>query len=525
MKVKILICLLIIISLSTPVFAYTIDDIEWKNKADASRTLGWGGTLVSGDYTIKVEDFDKSEYVSVGIYRDGRLEKMSPLRNFDRLEFRDTKNADDLLVVVKDIKLNIDSWTGNMDDPTVRVEVFRRGFPDMEITIKTEKDSYDPRTMHNKPIVATIDIKNNGDARAFRTDVEIDVAGMDLREGKLAHQFTSIEKNEALDQLTVRLEIPHYWEENDIDITVTARSEDINGDIHTNSKKKKINIKPVVELVVTKSATKEVYMDGTAHVSVSIWNNGIYNVNSVTVSDPITTDLEIQDDLVRTKETTISIGPRETKASIFQYTLKPTKTGTYTIPATTATFTAPDDKQYTYKSETPKIKVEGPDIVLNKDISPAKVNPGDDVTVKVTVRNRGTKDASVQTSETIPDGLTFIKGDLSFNDVVARGKSHTYSYVVRVEEIGELRVPATTASFVDMEAYRGERVSNSPLIKVLDPSAAVVEKPSSSDSSSSNHGSSYNGSDSDMVQPGFNASMMLIALLGVYLLAKRRNRS
>ncbi|WP_164997851.1 BatD family protein [Methanolobus psychrotolerans] len=517
---------------SSPVMAYTLDDIEWSDGADAKGTLKWGDTLKSGDYTIKVEDFNTDGFVSIGVYREGQLMKKSPARSGEGFEFRDTDKGEDLRIFVTTVTLNIDNWSGNMINPTAAVEVYERGIPEMGIVIGTDKDTYDPRTLSPQYITATIDIDNEGDAQAYDMDVVIDVDGMELADGKLKHHFTSIEEDEVLDPIKVKLKIPHYWEKTKVDITVTTRSEDINGDIYEDTKTKTLTIEPVVELVISKTVTDEIYMDKTAHVSVSIWNNGIYDVSSVKVSNPTTSDLEIQDSI--TKEVTLSFNAKETKAKIFEYTLKPTKTGTFTIPAATATFTAPDGNKYTFTSDTSKIVINGPDIVLTKEVSPTTVNPGVDVTVKVTVKNQGNRDASVITSETISDSVTFVSGDRSFHDVATKGKSFSYSYVVRVDEIGELKLPETTATFIDFEGYKGEKVSNAPIINVVDPSAEPVASTSSSSSgstatnqqTSSSGGPVYESDVSDdRVQPGFEASFMILALFGVYFISRRRDRS
>ena len=173
-------------------------------------------------------------------------------------------------------------------------------------------------------------------------------------------------------------------------------------------KQRQLPILPVVELVVTKTVTEEIYIDETAHVSVSIWNNGIYTLSSVTLNNPQTGDLEVQDNVEA--EVKLSLTSKETAGKILEYTLKPTKTGTFTIPAATATFTDPNGKTHTYKSDTSKLTIDGPDIVITKTVSPESVSSGDEVTVKVTVKNQGTKDASVTTTETMPENATYVSG-------------------------------------------------------------------------------------------------------------------
>ncbi|WP_340818478.1 CARDB domain-containing protein [Methanolobus sp. WCC4] len=516
---------------STSAAAYDLDDIEWSDDKSTSATLHWGGTVTLDDYTIKAEDFDEGGFVSIGIYRNGVLEDKSPVQSGTGFEFRDTENGDDIRIFVKSMDLNIDEWTGNMEDPTASIEVYERGIPEMDITVETEKDEYDPRTVAYQYIEATIDITNDGDAKAYDMDVDIDVDGMELADGKLTYNYVSVEEDEVLDTIDIKLEIPHYWEETDVEINVTTSSEDINGEILEDTETKTITIEPVVELIITKTVTEEIYMDETAHVSVSIWNNGIYSVGSVKVANTVTDDLEIQDSL--DDEITLSFSPKETKAKIFEYTLKPIKTGEYTVPEATATFTAPDGETYTFTADKPSIQINGPDIVLTKTVNPGTIYPGNESTVTVTVKNQGNRDASVHTTEIIPDGVAFISGDLSFDDVAVNGKSYSYSYKIMINDIGELKLSETSATFIDMENYKGEKISNSPIITVLDPNPETVDSSagSSSDSSSTSNEQESSSSDSSTnyedeyedtrVQPGFEASLMIVALFAVYLVSRR----
>ncbi|WP_406661912.1 BatD family protein [Methanolobus sp. ZRKC3] len=526
----ILICLIIISLSCTTALAYDIDDIEWDDNADASGTLGWGDTLESGDYLIKAEDFNTEGYVSVSISRDGMIKEISPVQLGESVIYRDVENGDDIKAFVDSVTLNIDEWTGNMEDPTAAIKVYKRGIPEMNIEIETEEDTYDPRTISYPYITATIEIENEGDAKAYEMDVEIDPFGMELVDGKLRHHLISIDEDEVLEPIEVKLKIPHYWEETDIDLKVTTFSKDINGYYNEDSETKTLTIEPAVELVIMKSITEDIYMDETAHVSVSVWNNGIYSLNSVTVENPVIEHLELQDNV--NQQLVLSFSPGETKAKVFDYTLKPVKTGSFSVPATKAEYTDPTGKMQSYASETPSIEIEGPVITLTKSVTPSSVNPGDQVTVKVKLENTGTHLASVTSSETLPEEVSFVSGDLNFKEVIDSRKSFTYSYVIETKEVGEFKLPATTASFIDFEEYKGEKISNMPVISVVAP---VEENAGSSSGSSQSAGPSDTSTYSDSenivyhdgearVQPGFEGTMLIFVLLCVYAVSKRNNK-
>ncbi|WP_292463845.1 BatD family protein [Methanolobus sp.] len=529
---KSLICLLLsMYLLCLPALAYTVDDIEWKDGADKTGTLAWGGTLTIDSYVIKAEDFNAEGFVSISISRNNQVKAISPLRVGETLTYRDTDSGNDIKVVVDSVTLNIDSWTGNMKDPKTAVKVYKRAYPKMKIDISTDKDTYDPRYTGSSIITATINIKNEGDAKAYNMDVEIDSCGMEQTSGKIKYSFNDVEEDEVLEPIVVKFKASEYWDQTKIDFKVTTKSKDINNQIHSHDKIKTLTIEPVVELIITKTIAKEIYMDKAVYVSVSVYNKGIYSVSSATVTDSISEYFELQDNT--NQETTVSFSQGETKADLFKYTLKPTKTGEITIPATTATFTGPDGKVHTFKSEAPKVKVNGPNIVLTKTISPSSVSPGKEATVTITVHNQGNKDASVTTAESMPSSVSFVSGNLEFKEVMKGGKSATYSYVIRTKETGEVKMPATTATFIDMEGFKGERISNMPVLSVVDPeeqtSASLSDNsqsdtPSSTSGSSSSTDNTVTNSDDTRVQPGFEGSLMIFILICVFAVIKRREQ-
>lgn len=535
-KRAIFICLILLTLSCTIVSAYDKDDIEWDDDADTSGTLGWGGTLTSDSYLIRVEDFNTEGFVSISISQNGIVKEVSPVQVGQSVIYRDEANGKDIRAYLDKVTLNIDDWTGNMEDPTAGVKVYRRGIPEMkiEIDVDDEDSTYDPRTISYPYITATIDIENEGHAKAYEMDLEIDPAGMELVDGKLNHHFISIDEDEVLDPIEVKLKIPHYWEETDIDLKVTTRSKDINDDYNEDTEKEILTIEPAAELIITKSITEEIYMDETAHVSVSIWNNGLYSLNSVTVENLIIEHLELQDNV--NQQLTLSFSPGETKTKVLEYTLKPYKTGKYNVPKMTAQYTDPSGKLQTFTSDDPSVEIEGPVIVITKSVSPSTVNVGDQVTVTVKVENTGTHEASVTTSETLSEAVSFVSGNMNFKDVVNPRQTHTYSYIIRTKEVGEFKLPATTGSFIDMEEYKGEKISNMPVISVVDPNAVETTtdastssddsansgSTSSSETPSSNSGDASNPDVEERVQPGFEGTMLVFVLGCVYLISKRQ---
>lgn len=508
---------LVLICLVPHVSAYSSDDIEWESVK--TTTLRWGDSVTVDDYVITADDFNKDGYVYITIYKDGKYMTAGALKLSDDVIYRDTAEGDDIKVFASALNLKVDSWTGNLVDPTAKVQIYRRGLPDLEVDLDIEKDTYDPTRLSTpRYIEGNVTIKNAGDAKASNVVLTIDTAGLKLADGKLTQTTASLEKEESGKPLSFSLEIPMLWDEEDFKIVAQATAYDINNEKHTFNTTKTITIEPKSEIVLTKSCTEQIYMGETAYVSLILRNTGPYALNSVHLSDLQTDDLELKDNVQTEK--TIPVNGQET-TTVLEYTLKPIKPGKFTLPKATATFTV-DGKEYEFKSDAPTIEVNGPYIVLEKKVNVSSFNPGDNVRVTVSVKNEGDRDANVIITETVPEGTSFVSGVMNFDDVVNDKSTQTFSYILKLENEADMKLAATSAKFTDLEGYKGEKVSNMPVITLK----TAEDQDSTSQGQSGNQGSSSSSSSgtaqassgsSDEVgqQPGFEAWALVLALIAV----------
>ncbi|NPE30572.1 DUF11 domain-containing protein [Methanococcoides sp. SA1] len=516
--------------------AYSIDDVEWESTATS--TLHWGDTMTSGEgsdrYIIKAEDFTKDGYVHISLTRNNEVKDFSFIKFPQSFEYRDEADGQDIKVHAKKVTVNIDEWTGNMVDPIAEIEISRRGLPEFDITISTDKDTYDPKTMSsNQVITATFSVKNTGSAQGKNIELTIEPEGLEIVDGKLKHDLYSLEKGEASEPITVKFKVPHPWEETKLDINARVEAKDINNDPYEDSESKTITIEPKVKFILTKSMTKEIYMDETAHVLVSVRNSGNYNVNSVTIRDSTTEGVELKDSI--TLEKTLSFAPGETK-EVFSYSLKPLKEGTFTAPKATASFVASNDKEYTYESNAPQVTINGPDIVITQTLDKSTVQPGNEVKVTVTAKNEGNRDASTRvTSTQFPEGATFISGDTILDMILGADQSSSYTYILKMNELDKFKIPAATATFIDMEGFKGEKISNMPSITVENPPEVEETNPSITstisdtagtwaDSHTSSGESFVNNLEQtteEKVQPGFGSLFAIASIASVYLLRRK----
>ncbi|HJH30488.1 MAG TPA: DUF11 domain-containing protein [Methanosarcinaceae archaeon] len=528
-KKSIFLLLTIFFIFSTQALAYTTDDIEWKTSVD-STSLGWGDSVTNGDYVIKAEDFTTDEYVYIKIFKDGLEKQHAPLGAGGTLI-----DDDEIKVYVISVDPDIDPWTDSMVNPTASIIISRRGLPSFEITIETDESTYDPKDLSSpSKVTATITVKNNGHAEAKNVDLTINTGDLILNDGDLTHNYYSIEKGETTSPVTITMDVPLLWDKTSFSISANAKGYDIKGAEHTKTASKSVTIENKWKLIAIKTVTEEIYMTDTAYVLVSIRNAGICTLNSITVTDSVVDGLELKDSVTLKK--TISLKAGESTEELFEYSLKPLKPGSYTSPASVAEFTASNRKKYSVSSGTPATKVNGPYITLTKSVSSSNVTPGDEITVTVKVDNTGNRDASVTASDSLPSDVPLVSGDTGFQEVIKKSSSKSYSYVIRMDAAGDVKLPSATASFIDLEGYKGEKISNMPVISVVEPVTETEPatdgtgdtQPTSSEpaqTENDNNGQSTATSlpVEEQKEPGFEALLSGLALASVYILFKRKN--
>lgn len=511
---------LVLFCLISQVSAYSPNDIEWKSVKTV--TLYWGDSFKVDNYVITADDFNKDGYAYITIYKDNQYMTAGALKISDDLIYRDNVNGDDIKVYASALSLKTDSWTGNLIDPTVKVQIYRRGLPNLKVDLNIEKKTYDPTRLSTPRFIeGTITIKNIGDAKASNIVLNVDTDGLELADGKLVQTIFSLEKGETTEPIAFSLKIPMLWEEKKFNIDAQAIAYDINNKKYIFHGVKTVSIEPKTTITLIKSCTKEIYMDETAYVSLIMRNTGPYALNSVHFTDPQTGDLEVKGKVQTEK--TVSLSAQET-TTVLEYALKPIKPGKFKLPKATANFKV-DGREYTFESDTPTIVVNGPYIVLEKKLNASSFDPGDSVRVTISVKNEGNRDANVKIEETVPEGTSFVSGSMDFDNVVKGRSTQSFSYVLKLEKEADIKLPATSAEFVDLKGYKGEKISNMPeiLLKV------ESDKDTTSKGQSGNAGSSGSGkaqassgaSDEIGQQPGFESWVLVISLIAVMKFLKK----
>ena len=174
---------------------------------------------------------------------------------------------------------------------------------------------------------------------------------------------------------------------------------------------------------LTKTVTSNSYISDLVFVKITLENSTQTYLESIAVSDSILPEFVVDPDR--------DIGWNHT-ASAYTYTIRPLKTGTYTLPEANATIMV---KGYPFNltSDTPEITVHGPYLELNKSIIATNSS---NLTVQIKATNIGDQSTFSYIIDTLPEGVTLTSGNLSTTAIIrpsgSVGSSFTLEYNITI---------------------------------------------------------------------------------------------
>jgi len=537
-KIALIALLAVFILSSLSIIAFAADDVEWVEKQSGAK-LYWGDSVTVEGYEIKAEDFS-DDMVFISISKDGEKLKTSPLS-----AGMDVVYDDKIKVYAQNVDPNYETITKDGKEfktqnrnPYAELNILVSGEPSFDIQVETNEDTYESKDR----IDVTITVKNDGEAKAKDVVLTVDTAGMELLEGKPEYTYSKVLKEETLETINLTLEAPTPWEDTDFNITAKVKCLDEGDKGYEYVGSKTIKVEKNWGLVVSKNLPKDRHMGETVHVSVTVRNIGLCDIDDIVLNDSIVSGMHLKEDTALNK--TLSLKSGETAEKVFEYTLIPETPGEFTFPPSVAIFTLPNGESGEVSSNSSEtFKIYGPNITVTKTVDKQQLNPGDELNVTVTAQNTGNVNANVTVTDTLPSEAKLTSGETSFRQILGSGgSSKTITYALRMNEEGEIQLPACKASFIDLDKYSGEVNSETPVVYVgipiplegnsTQPEGTTESSQEKNESSDTNESSDANGS-AGMVQvgsteedsgniPGFGSVPALVGLLAVTGLLRKK---
>jgi hypothetical protein len=431
-------------------------EYEWVSAVD-SRVLYWGDSVTYNEYVIKADDFNEDGYVHIVIYKNGQIENHAPLHVGGSVEVEN-----EIRVFVEKLeygkKEGVRGWVYPVE-PRVTVKIYKaeKKVPDIEITISTDKDTYDPKKVSESAFISNITVRNKGKEDLVNVVIALDTDSMNLTQGKLVHRFSEIPKDSE-ESIKIKLETPLIWKSDEFTISANVTGVDPEGNHYLFTNEKTINVEQMWELKLTKSVSEILYLNQKAYCALIIRNSGLVPLDAIQVFD--STFEIIENNTSGTPfNTTLSLKPGE-KIKITEYSMLPDKPGNFLIPEAIAVYTSPDGKRHEISSGKQECEVVGPYIVMTKSVDTDRVIAFEEVTIRLNISNIGNVDTHVTVEDKLPDNSILLNGGPSFKGVIKKGSSASLSYTIVINQEGEIQLPAAEASAVDMKGYKHAFESN-----------------------------------------------------------------
>lgn len=205
---------------------------------------------------------------------------------------------------------------------------------------------------------------------------------------------------------------------------------------------------PHATLSIRKSTVDMMYLKDYTSVSLSVENNGTYDLKNVSITDSLPGGFEFLINQSLHWEADIPAGWEWQ----YRYQVKPQEPNKEGIvfPAATAEFNI-NNKSYTAQSNQPRIVVFGPKVVLTKKTDVSFVKPGDTVNVTVIAENTGSAYTKVTIKDSLPDNVTLVGGSLMFEGVLEATRNVSFNYTLRIDSKKPIILPAATAEYYELD--------------------------------------------------------------------------
>ncbi len=398
-----------------------------------------GEELTSGDYTIKIIGFSE-DGAAVAISKDGTV-----VQDIYNTGFYKKYNDE---FMVKAIYLNLERGE-------VFVETYRLGVPNIELSMTTEQDIYDP----NIPIEYDVVVKNSG---------TVPIRGIVLKttvtDGRVEQPTQECYIIEPSFSQTFKVNVipPKSPLGTSFTINADVTGYDYKGETYSNSTTKDTRVSSYI--AIEKSVEPdELFLNRmvygkqeTAQINLTVHNMADFST-LVNVYDELPESFLPAD--IESLKWTVILDP---DSSIFiSYQAMPTMTGSFTLsPASVEWIKDGETYVAQYAGSQNVIDVHGARVVAEKLLSRNVLYVGENTDVRIILTNIGDEDAEVSFSDTIPMGVKVTGGESEWSGSLGAGERKDFVYTMQSGEAGDTALPGVEVSFVDSHDNHGSAVSN-----------------------------------------------------------------
>lgn len=475
--------------------AYDQNELEWDDMLTG--TMQNNGYLIVDNYKIKVVDFPPP--VKGTKDTKGNIVPETPVDPYVMLDLYDgpevverfalTLNEshiynDAMRFILKDIPpSNSKDWVYQNYNPWAEVTVQKVKMPNFDISIKMEETVSRKvrRTEEGEETVTEItrektafgyndnyaEVKieiNNTGSNAKDIDVLIYTEGLRIIKGRPKEHYYFWESNKTTN-LDIGIEIPKILQgSKTYNITVVVSGYDIRGKLTSNSNSKKIIVgsdKGMLEVVNFSKTVKDiVYLGDKFMVTLTIQNNGNFNIDSIVVDDSVPDKFEIVQNITLNWKESVLPG-KEWEAT---YLVKPLEYGTYRLSPAKANITIYGGT-YAIESNEPLMDVYGPKIVLIKS---GVLQPDNTINVKVRVMNAGSIPTTVSVRDEIPESAQVLSGETHKMSFLDKSGDFYLTYSLKIDNIDKMDYINLSKAVADFNVgeFKDRVFSNAPSINL-----------------------------------------------------------
>lgn len=351
----------------------------------------------------------------------------------------------------------------NPNTREVFIETFRPGAPALTIDVLTDKSVYNS----NEDISYILALTNSGTIPLHGIILSTGSSSGVVGEPHLQHASLDPLK---VKRFTVPIKAPVTPVTRNMLIQSQITGYDYKGNAYSGSASFEVQVRPYIsvekKVEAVRKSPKDPAMGTDGHFVITLKLRNMANSRvAVNVLDELPPSM-IPEDMERA-EWAVVLDAGATKEIV--YIAQPTEPGSFTFGPAVVRW---NDAGENYSVESDPLsdifRVRGSKVAVEKRIDSAYLFTGEMSGISVTVINEGDSKAHVSLSDSVPEGLSLLSGQLGWEGDLEAGASREIGYIVKAEDAGSFRLPAAVAVCTDEEGKKYSSASEALLIYIDD---------------------------------------------------------